>query len=193
MSHDRRSRSPERDDRDSLKNVGNNLYVANLPHKLTHDELSALFGKYGRISKCDLIEDPVTHESRGFAFVTFEDKRDAEDAIAGLNETDIMGRRVRVELAKRSRGHPKTPGQYLGPPGASSRPRYNERARSSERRRSRSRSRDRRRSRSPYRGRDRSRDRRRSRSYDRKERSRSKDRRGSSRDRRGSSRDRRRD
>ncbi|OQR88483.1 hypothetical protein THRCLA_22857 [Thraustotheca clavata] len=170
-------------------NAGNNLYVANLPHKMSEEELIAIFSKYGRAT-CDLIKDPVTHDSRGFGFVTFEDKRDAEDAIAGLNETEIMGRRIRVEQAKRSRGHPKTPGQYLGPPGAGSRPRYNDRRSRSGGRRGRSRSRSPYRKRSRSRGRDRSRDRRRddrsrdrNRSYDRKERSRS-PRRGSSRDRR---------
>ncbi|KDO20523.1 hypothetical protein SPRG_14282 [Saprolegnia parasitica CBS 223.65] len=188
MSSDRRSRTQSRERSDVPNtNVGNNLYIANLPIKMNQEEINAVFSKYGRLSRVDLISDPVTHESRGFAFVTFEDKRDADDAIAGLHETEIMGRRIRVEAAKRARGHPKTPGQYLGPPGASSRPRYNEpRGRSGDRRRSRSRSPYRRRERSRSRGRDRdrSRDRRRSRSPVRKERSRSRDRRGSSRDRR---------
>ena len=33
----------------------------------------------------------------GFAFVEFEDERDAEDAIRGLDGTNICGSRVRVE------------------------------------------------------------------------------------------------
>ncbi|ETK84034.1 hypothetical protein L917_10749 [Phytophthora nicotianae] len=52
---------------------------------------------------------------RGFGFVTFEDVRDAEDAVKELNNQEVQGRKIRVEHAKRKRGHEKTPGQYLGP------------------------------------------------------------------------------
>jgi transformer-2 protein len=130
-------------------NLGNNLYVANLPHRLTQTDLEELFAKFGRLDKCEVILDPVTRESRGFGFVTFEDVRDASDAVTELNGKEIQGRRIRVEHAKRQRGHEKTPGKYLGPRLASTKYRDvrgggRDRSRSRERpRRSRSRSRDR--------------------------------------------------
>ncbi|TMW60844.1 hypothetical protein Poli38472_000886 [Pythium oligandrum] len=132
------------------QNPGNNVYVANLSHRLSQRELEDMFGKFGRLDKCELIIDPMTRESRGFAFVTFEDVRDAEDAVKEMNGKEVEGRRLRVEIAKRRRGHEKTPGKYLGPRLASTK--YGRdgrdggrepRDRSRSRRRSRSRSRDR--------------------------------------------------
>ncbi|KAG3097490.1 hypothetical protein PI124_g5368 [Phytophthora idaei] len=128
-------------------NPGNNLYVANLATRVGQQDLQELFSKFGRVDKCEVIVDPVTKESRGFGFVTFEDVRDAEDAVKELNNQEVQGRKIRVEHAKRKRGHEKTPGQYLGPRLASAK--YG----SGRERFSRDRSRDRgRRSRSRDRG-----------------------------------------
>ncbi|CEG48293.1 rna binding [Plasmopara halstedii] len=112
-----RSRSPAKgpDTNADNDNPGNNLYVANLAMRLGQQELEEVFSKFGRVEKCEVIVDPVTKESRGFGFVTFEDVRDAEDAVKELNNQEIHGRKIRVEHAKRKRGHEKTPGQYLGP------------------------------------------------------------------------------
>ncbi|EEY68033.1 uncharacterized protein PITG_18104 [Phytophthora infestans T30-4] len=98
-----------------VANPGNNLYVANLATRVGQQDLQDLFSKFGRVEKCEVIVDPVTKESRGFGFVTFEDVRDAEDAVKELNNQEVQGRKMRVEHAKRKRGHEKTPGQYLGP------------------------------------------------------------------------------
>ena len=53
----------ERDDQTG-ENPGNNLYVANLATRVGQPELQELFAKYGRVSKCEVIVDPVTRESR---------------------------------------------------------------------------------------------------------------------------------
>nr|CCA16496.1 conserved hypothetical protein [Albugo laibachii Nc14] len=130
-----------------ISNPGNNLYVANLAHRVTETELNDLFAKFGRLEKCEVITDPISRESRGFAFVTFEDVRDANDAVQELNGKDIQGRRIRVEHARRKRGHTKTPGRYLGPRLASVKYGRERSGRSRDRghddRRSRSRDRDR--------------------------------------------------
>ncbi|CAI5747232.1 unnamed protein product [Peronospora destructor] len=113
----RRSNSPARSraKQKDVENPGNNLYVANLATRVGQVELEELFAKFGRVSKCEVIVDPVTRESRGFGFVTFDDVCDAEDAVKELNDQEVQGRKMRVEHAKRKRGHEKTPGQYLGP------------------------------------------------------------------------------
>ncbi len=40
---------------------------------------------------------------RGFAFIQYDDERDAEDAIRGLDRTDLEGSTLRVEFP-RSKG-----------------------------------------------------------------------------------------
>ena len=39
----------------------------------------------------------------GFAFVEFEDARDAEDAVRDMDGRQVCGVRIRVELAKNNR------------------------------------------------------------------------------------------
>jgi cold-inducible RNA-binding protein len=45
------------------------------------------------------MRDRETGRSRGFGFVTFSNETEANAAIEGLNEQDLDGRRVRVNLA----------------------------------------------------------------------------------------------
>jgi len=66
-----------------------------------------------------VMRDPHTRDSRGFAFVTMETAEEAEAAIAGLNATDLAGRTINVQKAKRGRARTPTPGAYHGPPKVS--------------------------------------------------------------------------
>ncbi len=60
--------------------------------------------------------DPHTREPRGFGFVTFETSDEADAAIEGLNATDLSGRVLSVQKARRGRARTPTPGKYFGPP-----------------------------------------------------------------------------
>ncbi|XP_071171370.1 serine/arginine-rich splicing factor 10-like isoform X4 [Mytilus galloprovincialis] len=157
------------------------LYVRNVPDTVREDDLRAMFGKYGHLTDVYIPQDYFTRRSRGFAYIQYEDPRDADDALYNLDRTRFMGRELEIEFA---RGDRKTPNQMRGKERGSryggrddydrrggSR-RHRSRSRSPRRRsRSRSRSRDRRRSRSRSRGRksySHSKSRSRSRSHDRK-------------------------
>ncbi|GMP40160.1 hypothetical protein CsSME_00010716 [Camellia sinensis var. sinensis] len=77
------------------------LYVGNLPGDIREREVEDLFYKYGRIVDIDLKIPP---RPPGYAFVEFEDYRDAEDAIRGRDGYNFDGNRLRVELAHGGRG-----------------------------------------------------------------------------------------
>ncbi|KAJ7008302.1 hypothetical protein NC653_007096 [Populus alba x Populus x berolinensis] len=78
------------------------LYVGNLPGDIREKEVEDLFYKYGPVAHIDLKIPP---RPPGYAFVEFEEARDAEDAIRGRDGYDFDGHRLRVELAHGGRGH----------------------------------------------------------------------------------------
>ncbi|KAM7481623.1 hypothetical protein LguiB_006206 [Lonicera macranthoides] len=77
------------------------IYVGNLPGDIREREVEDLFYKYGPIVEIDLKIPP---RPPGYAFVEFEDRRDAEDAIHGRDGYKFDGHRLRVELAHGGRG-----------------------------------------------------------------------------------------
>uniref|UniRef100_A0A672NFJ8 Serine and arginine rich splicing factor 7b n=1 Tax=Sinocyclocheilus grahami TaxID=75366 RepID=A0A672NFJ8_SINGR len=70
------------------------VYVGNLGTGAGKGELERAFGCYGPLRTVWIARNPP-----GFAFVEFEDPRDAEDAVRGLDAKVICGSRVRVELS----------------------------------------------------------------------------------------------
>nr|GFA38015.1 nucleotide-binding, alpha-beta plait [Tanacetum cinerariifolium] len=78
------------------------LYVGNLPGDIREREVEDLFYKYGPIARIDLKVPP---RPPGYAFVEFDEARDAEDAIRGRDGYDFDGHRLRVELAHGGRGN----------------------------------------------------------------------------------------
>lgn len=76
--------------------------------------LEEAFGKFGKVAKAAVVYDPHSRESRGFAFVTMDTVEEAEAAIAGLHNTELAGKPLTVEKARRGRARTPTPGKYLG-------------------------------------------------------------------------------
>ncbi|KAJ1352009.1 RRM, variant 2 [Parelaphostrongylus tenuis] len=70
------------------------VYIGGLPHDATSQEIEDTFHRFGRIRKVWVARRPP-----GFAFVEFEDTRDAEDAVKSLDGARICGVRARVELS----------------------------------------------------------------------------------------------
>jgi len=122
-----RSRSPRpRDQADGGggNNPGNNLHVSGLSNRVDTRDLEAAFAKIGRVKKAQVMYDPHTRESRGFGFVTMETGEEADAAITALGGTDLMGKNMIVEKARRGRARTPTPGRYYGPPKRSDNERY---------------------------------------------------------------------
>jgi len=79
------------------------LKVDNLTYRTTTGDLTKVFSKYGELGDVYIPRDRYKQESRGFAFVRFHEKRDAEDAMDSLHGTIIDGREIRVQMAKYGR------------------------------------------------------------------------------------------
>ncbi|KAJ5897814.1 RNA-binding domain-containing protein [Penicillium tannophilum] len=76
------------------------VYVGNLSWSTTDDSLHQAFGNYGQIVDAIVMRDRETGRSRGFGFVTYSSSEEAEAAIAGLNEQELDGRSIKVNLAQ---------------------------------------------------------------------------------------------
>jgi len=80
------------------------VYVGNLSWNTTDDTLRDAFGNYGQVLDSIVMRDRDTGRSRGFGFVTFSSNQEAETAIQNLNEQDLDGRRIKVNLANARTG-----------------------------------------------------------------------------------------
>ncbi|KAJ1549573.1 hypothetical protein HK405_009338 [Cladochytrium tenue] len=66
----------------------------------TSDEgLRSTFSQFGNVSDAVVLKDRETGRSRGFGFVTFDTPEEAQAAIDGMNDQDLDGRNIRVNLA----------------------------------------------------------------------------------------------
>ncbi|XP_059804617.1 serine/arginine-rich splicing factor 2-like [Hypanus sabinus] len=125
------------------------LKVDNLTYRTSPETLKRVFEKYGKVGDVYIPRDRFTRESRGFAFVRFHDKRDAEDAIDAMDGAVLDGRELRVQMARYGRpaeSHRRggSSRRYAGAYGRRSRsPRRRRRSRTRSRSKSRSRSRSR--------------------------------------------------
>ena len=76
------------------------LYVGNLSYTSIETDIEELFAQAGTVVKCELMLDKFTSRSRGFAFVDMETAEEANKAVELLNEQDLDGRSLRVNIAK---------------------------------------------------------------------------------------------
>ena len=77
------------------------LFVGNLPHEVTDNELGEFVTNAGfQTASAVVIRDKATGQSRGFGFVELADGEDIERAIAGMNGQTLGGRRLTVNEAR---------------------------------------------------------------------------------------------
>ncbi|XP_065077302.1 protein sex-lethal-like isoform X1 [Ochlerotatus camptorhynchus] len=68
-----------------------NLYITNLPRTITDEQLDIIFGKYGTIVQKNILRDKLTGHPRGVAFVRFNKREEAQEAISALNNVIPQG------------------------------------------------------------------------------------------------------
>jgi RNA recognition motif-containing protein len=78
--------------------TGANLFVKNFPVEWDNKDLFQLFEKYGDILSHNVFIDKVTSRSRGFGFVSFINKEQANAAVQALNGLLIGDEKLIVEV-----------------------------------------------------------------------------------------------
>lgn len=76
------------------------LFVGGLPYSVTDSKLNEIFSEIGPVDSATVIMDRMTSQSKGFGFVEMENEKDAEEAISKLNETEVDGKRIVVNIAR---------------------------------------------------------------------------------------------
>ena len=86
-----------------------NIYVGNLSWTMTDEDLSNLFTQFGTVTSAKILKDKMNGRSKGFGFVEMDDAEAAKTAIAGLNESEVQGRKLIVNESQ-----PRTEGEGGG-------------------------------------------------------------------------------
>ncbi|KAM3875765.1 ELAV-like protein 1 isoform 4-T4 [Diretmus argenteus] len=68
---------------DTIKDA--NLYISGLPKTISQQDLEEMFTRYGQIINSRVLVDQASGLSRGVAFIRFDKRSEAEDAIKDLN------------------------------------------------------------------------------------------------------------
>ena len=80
------------------------LFVGGLSFSTSNDRLREVFAATGSVESAAVVTDRDTGRSRGFGFVEMAEAADAATAIQTLNDTDLKGRRIKIDEARASSG-----------------------------------------------------------------------------------------
>lgn len=77
------------------------IFVGDLSPEIETETLREAFAPFGEISNCRIVRDPQTLKSKGYAFVSFVKKGDAESAIQAMNGQWLGSRAIRTNWSTR--------------------------------------------------------------------------------------------
>jgi nucleolysin TIA-1/TIAR len=77
------------------------IFVGDLSPEIDTETLKEAFAPFGEISNCRIVRDPQTLKSKGYAFVSFVKKSDAESAIQAMNGQWLGSRAIRTNWSTR--------------------------------------------------------------------------------------------
>ena len=99
-----RKRAPRKSARASAPASGSGefveIYVGNLSYEMGDEQLRAAFAKYGVVQSARVITHRPSGKSKGYGFVEMPHRAEAEIAIKAINNSDVMGRRIRCNEAR---------------------------------------------------------------------------------------------
>jgi hypothetical protein len=77
-----------------------NIYVGNLSHEVTEEDLRLAFEPFGQVESATIIQDKHSGQSKGFGFVEMASKAEGQSAIDGLNGKELKGKALNVNEAR---------------------------------------------------------------------------------------------
>lgn len=77
------------------------IFVGDLSQEIESQQLRDAFSPFGEITDCRVVRDPHTMKSKGYGFVSYLKKQDAECAIANMNNQWLGSRAIRTNWAQR--------------------------------------------------------------------------------------------
>ncbi|MGM0462176.1 MAG: RNA recognition motif domain-containing protein [Fibrobacterota bacterium] len=77
-----------------------NIYVGNISWGVKEEDLRDAFGAHGEVESAKIITDRESGRSKGFGFVEMPDDEEGQAAIDALNEQELDGRPLRVNVAR---------------------------------------------------------------------------------------------
>ena len=88
-----------------MEEENNKLYVGNLSYTINDEQLADLFNAIEgvKVVEARVITDRETGKPRGFGFVTVENSEMAQKAIESMNEKEVDGRKLVVNIARPQR------------------------------------------------------------------------------------------
>ncbi|CAA6668463.1 unnamed protein product [Spirodela intermedia] len=75
-------------------------FIGGLSWSTTDRGLKDAFEKFGNVTEAKVVMDRFSGRSRGFGFVTFDDRKAMEEAIEEMNGMDLDGRSITVNKAQ---------------------------------------------------------------------------------------------
>ncbi|GAB0087648.1 TIAR [Sergentomyia squamirostris] len=83
------------------------IFVGDLSPEIETEQLREAFAPFGEISNCRIVRDPQTLKSKGYAFVSFVKKAEAENAIQSMNGQWLGSRSIRTNWSTRKPPPPR--------------------------------------------------------------------------------------
>lgn len=80
--------------------MNNKVFVGSISFNTDQNGLAAYFASVGTVTSANIITDKMTGRSKGFGFVEFSTEEEARAAVEKLNNTELDGRTLFVDLAQ---------------------------------------------------------------------------------------------
>merc|ERR1712130_628127 len=80
------------------------LFIGGLSWSTDEQSLQSAFSSYGEVASVRVVTDRETGRSKGFGFVEYNSRDEAQAAVDGMNGQDLDGRQIRCDFAQENSG-----------------------------------------------------------------------------------------